>query len=586
MKNKTIACVVLLSLLLSGCSNGEHVSVTTPSGESTTPSASAELPRPEEPVVIQSNFKKTYDGQFMITNYYNDSRYYTFTVMKNKTIKYGFINTKENILIDPIYDSILQLRYFRFEEGLEPVSKDRKWGYIDTKGNTVIDFTYDQANNFMDGYAVVYKGNKAGIIDKQNKVILDFEYDDVYAWESGKFQIIKGKKQGLYTIDGGIIVNPDYDEICNHGSVYTAVRGEYTDLYDDKGNLLKSFEGYITIDHAFDTTTQVNAGPMVIIYQVKEKFGAFKYEKGQLTELAKPVYDQLNMNNDQLDYCKYFLDSNGEYSGDDRGLITWDGNIRKMDGAGAESYAPVINGMKIYYTEQGMGFKDKDDNIVIKPIYMCVEDFAANGIAVVETKNQESALIDKQGNVLIKEKNAGITPLIADNEDYMPSPETMDARYYTVSFENGFLRVFDTQSKDYMTGKYNAVDLMDDYLIVTINDKTGLLDQSGKVLVEPREHFSYTEYKQGYYQNNNGDLYYLTDLKGKTTHENNYQRIGSINEYGRRIVTINDKQMVTDRDGNPLLDGLYDEIFFVNKTHVICITRSAQNTTIETVTLS
>ena len=76
--------------------------------------------------------------------------------------RWGFIDTKGNMVIQPIYEEVGS-----FSEGLAPVKIQDKWGYIDGKGNTVIKPIYEAANLFTNGIAWVRMNGKDGFIDKK-----------------------------------------------------------------------------------------------------------------------------------------------------------------------------------------------------------------------------------------------------------------------------------------------------------------------------------------------------------------------------------------------------------------------------------
>ncbi|MGN7055431.1 WG repeat-containing protein, partial [Neisseria sp. P0003.S004] len=64
------------------------------------------------------------------------------------TNKYGYINTKGEMVIPPKYEEA-----FYFNEGLAAVKILDKWGYIDKRNQWVIPARYKSAYNFEDGMA-------------------------------------------------------------------------------------------------------------------------------------------------------------------------------------------------------------------------------------------------------------------------------------------------------------------------------------------------------------------------------------------------------------------------------------------------
>jgi hypothetical protein len=101
-------------------------------------------------------------------------------VPDKKTNKYGFINTKGEWVIPPIYHEVLD-----FSEGLAAVWEDANihvdewsgcgtavthssWGYINKKGKYVIESQFYDATSFESGYAII---NEREIINKEGKTI-------------------------------------------------------------------------------------------------------------------------------------------------------------------------------------------------------------------------------------------------------------------------------------------------------------------------------------------------------------------------------------------------------------------------------
>lgn len=87
--------------------------------------------------------------------------------------KYGFVNLKNEVVIEPIYNYALE-----FSNGLAGVVNDKgASGYINTSGEIVIDFNYTTVFNFDKERAVVQnESGLYGVIDKTGKVIVPFKY--------------------------------------------------------------------------------------------------------------------------------------------------------------------------------------------------------------------------------------------------------------------------------------------------------------------------------------------------------------------------------------------------------------------------
>lgn len=123
-------------------------------------------------------------------------------VCAKKNEKYGFIDTKGNVVIDFQYD-----KAFDFSEGLACVSKNDKYGYIDKNGNVIIDFQYSDAHRFSNGLAYARKNNKYGYINKEGKVIIDFQFDDAFDFSEELALTKKDEKYQFINKNGEIVID-------------------------------------------------------------------------------------------------------------------------------------------------------------------------------------------------------------------------------------------------------------------------------------------------------------------------------------------------------------------------------------------
>lgn len=63
-------------------------------------------------------------------------------------------------------------------EDLAAFEKDGKWGFVDNKGNVVIEPQYDEAKSFRHGYAAVRRGDVWGFINRSNEMIIEPEFEE------------------------------------------------------------------------------------------------------------------------------------------------------------------------------------------------------------------------------------------------------------------------------------------------------------------------------------------------------------------------------------------------------------------------
>lgn len=89
-------------------------------------------------------------------------------------LKWGFINKKGNIVINPSFDDVSE-----FNEGLAAAKVGDKWGFIDKNGAVVIKPEYDAVTDFKDGIC------KVSYIQKS--IVYKYAYinkDNQFIWKS------------------------------------------------------------------------------------------------------------------------------------------------------------------------------------------------------------------------------------------------------------------------------------------------------------------------------------------------------------------------------------------------------------------
>jgi hypothetical protein len=91
-------------------------------------------------------------------------------VDRDSIAKYGFINTKGDVVIPPRFDPVFARHNIgalsRFSEGLASVRVGKEYGFIGKRGQFVIPPRFDFAGDFSEGLAFVRLGEQAGYINK------------------------------------------------------------------------------------------------------------------------------------------------------------------------------------------------------------------------------------------------------------------------------------------------------------------------------------------------------------------------------------------------------------------------------------
>ncbi len=330
--------------------------------------------------------------------------------------KYGFINTKGEIVIEAKYESASN-----FSEGLAVVgipdtekestqySKPQKYGYIDKDGNVVIEPQYEGCSDFKDGKATVKKGIKDAFIDKTGKQLTDFIYTHGLGSSSnqqmlgGGLAVVSasdvGIKTGWYTI---IDTNNDYKPIVNEsfGDVGTLSSGLIAVKQADSTNKGKygyiDTKGNLVIDYQYDTAyTFINEMAMV------EKDG----KVGLINSKGEVIVDFKYPDSNNMVTVDFSKDNNGMillYDGEQEIYFDKDGNekIKLEKGISGRNFA---EGYAKVEKDDKNGYIDANGKLVIDYQYKTALDFS-DGLAYVTKDSNSFEFINNKGKTIIAGK--------------------------------------------------------------------------------------------------------------------------------------------------------------------------------------
>ena len=141
--------------------------------------------------------------------------------------KYGFMDKKGNIVIQPIYDDF-KGEFSRIKTSI-CVKKKNKWGIITLDGQTIADFEYDFIFPSIVNYAnyqkvcpyynqlyTVCRKHQWGILKNDGSIFVEFgKYDWIDGYDSGLARVKKKDKWGMIDFMGQIVIPLKYDNIWN-----------------------------------------------------------------------------------------------------------------------------------------------------------------------------------------------------------------------------------------------------------------------------------------------------------------------------------------------------------------------------------
>jgi len=293
--------------------------------------------------------------------------------------KYGLINSKGRVVVEPKWDYILGE-----SEGVYPVELDSLWGYIDRKGNVIIEPKYWDADFFDEGYACVGNSSeKYGFIDKKGDTIIDFLYDESFgSFSKGLADVTLNDSCG-YIDKSGKIVIPLIYETCypflSDLAVVWTFEGDQK-LINKEG---ETFE-YVEEEHKDKKLWSLNTYP-----------GAFKTEngRGRLNVKGDTIIQPNYLSTGNLSDGMHIVQAKNKKWGayDEKGNLVIEPQFDDL----WHFYEGVAN----FRLKGKYGFANKKGETIINPKFDYASQFN-NGLAYVELEGK-AGFIDKNGNIVI-----------------------------------------------------------------------------------------------------------------------------------------------------------------------------------------
>lgn len=377
-------------------------------------------------------------------------------LLVKKSDKYGIINIKGASIIKPKYDEILCDEYYTTDSKYDKsgyivgtkTDKGMRYGYIDgIKRKQILKNEYNDIYRITDKiddnniYLVAFKDGKAGVYQNKKKIINN-EYEDIlYNANNDLLTLQKTSKQGVSKFDGTTIIPIEYDNIFFAGEYINAQKGDKIDIYNFDGTKEnseyisrksvadKKYEIVSTSDDKYKIINNENNKVIDDNYQYVQylfknyfsvtkdnKYGIidsdgntildFKYNIVRLLEnsnVIQVIDDKSNIEllDENLKSIIKIKDAN-IYTYDNYFKVYSDDSVQYFDKSGKKLESKDVfpnNKLFAYKEKNKWGFKDKDGNIVVKPIYDMVTEFNEYGYAGIKSKNKWGS-INENGDVI------------------------------------------------------------------------------------------------------------------------------------------------------------------------------------------
>ena len=167
-----------------------------------------------------------------------------------------------------------------YEDNVLKVKSDNKYGLINFKGEKVLDTVYDDITSLkgVKNSLILKKDRNIGICNNYGNIIADTIYKDAKAlgnnYENGYIIVTTDNKYGVIGIDKNIIIEPTYEEIKYIGS-----RNFYSVKVDNKEYLFDTTSN-TTFPVGYNSIESISGEDIIIktdnMYGIVDKGGAQK----------------------------------------------------------------------------------------------------------------------------------------------------------------------------------------------------------------------------------------------------------------------------------------------------------------------
>ena len=414
--------------------------------------------------------------------------------------KWGVIDTKGNIVIEPSYDEMIIIpnnekavfictENVNYEDGTYTSKAiNNKNEQIFTEYDKVeVIYNHDEDNNiwYENNILRVQKDGKYGLINLEGKELLSCSQDAIepmIGTKSVYITSVDGKK-GLVDNIGKVIIDNKYQEI-------TSLTNKYEEGFivkNDQGKYgIINYDKTIALEEKYDDIQNVYGNHM---YVVKEG-STWKVVNDKQESFIENKFEEVK----EINTDNFIIKTNGKY-----GVINTQSE---------EKIPAIYDDLTYAFSDYYIAKKDNKYGIItisneekLAFNYSYINYLSNVGFFQAETENMSSQLLDKEFNVKVE----GIITEINQDKNYIRVRENDEYKYYNFKLEqkeNTEILATNTIFLSKKDGKYGYVNekgivVVDyqyedateqnkyGYVAVKKDGKWGCLDSKGKVVVEP-----------------------------------------------------------------------------------------------------
>ena len=366
------------------------------------------------------------------------------------------------------------------------VEVDNKYGVIDRKGNIVIEPTYNviQIPNpskpvfiCMSNYNTETKEYETKVLnDRKEQVITGYSNiqaipanstADNIPFENTVLRYKKNDKYGLISLDGKEITDAIYDEISSvtykEGMLLVKQDGKYGVININGKVVIKPEYDNITVDNYYDVNTEYQRTGFIVC-TIKDEGYRYGYVDYRGKKILDTIYTEVERVTDLEDEKDIYIVA---YKDGQAGLLKNKKLILDYEYEDIIYYA--YNDVFIVQRNGKQGITDRKGNMKIDTKYTNIS-FGGIYVNAVD-ENNETKILDLNGNEV--------------SDGYIAKMPTKDGAHYIVYDEEGIYKIIDNSGNVVIDNKYtNIEEIADNYYIVANNRNNGIIDLTGKSLVD------------------------------------------------------------------------------------------------------
>lgn len=473
-------------------------------------------------------------GVFIIyTKYNEDTNKYETEVINEKNER--ILTNYNNVMPVVLKETNSQVPY---EKSILIYEKDNKYGIIDFKGKKITDALYDSIDSLLykEGCLLVTKNGKLGVINIKGKEVVNAEYDSItadgYYSENTKYEeagfIVAQKKNegyryGYINNNGKILLETEYNEIHR-----------ITEVTDEKDVYILAFRNGLAgvyknkkqiIKHLYEEIEYNNEKQLFVVQRLSKQ-GVLNKEGKQILNTE---YDYILISGDKINTKK------------DNNLIVYDinGNIQDSQKNNTilatkdENYFITIN------EDEMFGVTNKNGEVIIENNYSYIE-YAFNNYFIV-TKDNKTGVIDNEKNEKI--------PLEYSSIQNISNTKMLQA---IKNSSNITTEIYNENLENILTMDNAEITIKENYIKVNDKKNEKYFSNTGKELSSKEV-----------YPNNNLLSYKENEKWGYVDREGNikvqaiYEKVTEFNEYGFAGIKKEGKWGVINSEGKVIVEPSY-----------------------------